>query len=153
MPRDVVEKHLHARGVLEDLTANERAFLAKVRPSEQDRGPFTWQYECAHVLLWAMGYVDALGPPTTYCTAQGVGAILAPRSLVELIKGAKFRSSNELFDEADVIFRYHWAARNSSLRGEEPPVGLIEPVCYYRHYALNWLTDSAADWDNVDTST
>jgi hypothetical protein len=153
MPREVLEKYLDLREVREYLTPNEHGFLAKLNPSEEERGPFSWQYECAQVLLWAMGYVDALAKPTTYCTAKGVSAIVAPRSVRELVQGAALRSTDEMFDECDLIFRYHWAARNAYLRRQEPPAELLAPVCYYRHYALNWLTDSRFNWDEVDTST
>ena len=78
MPKESLQTYLDLRNVRQDLTPKERAFLANSQPSENDRGPFTWQYECAYVLLWAMGYVDALGGPTTYSTAQGVSAIVAP---------------------------------------------------------------------------
>jgi hypothetical protein len=153
MPRELLGEFLKARGVEGDLTAKERSFLAKVDPTEQDRSGFTWQYESAHALLWSMGYVDSLGSPTECCTAQGVSATIAPRSLVQLMEESKLRSADEIFDEADLIYRYHWAARNASLRREKPQGGLMTPVCYYRHYALNWLTRSSADWDDVDTST
>ncbi len=153
MPKETLETYLDLRNVRQDLTPKERAFLANSQPSENDRGPFTWQYEAAHVLLWALGYVDALGGPTKYCTAQGVSSIVAPRSLSQLIENARPRSGDEIFDETDLHFRYHWAARNASLRRQEAPAGLIVPVCYYRHYALNWLVDRETDWDDVDTST
>jgi len=153
MPKEILQEYLDLRGVRGDLTANERSFLANPDLSEKDRGPFTWQYEAANVLLWAMGYVDPLAPPTVYCTAQGVSAIVAPLTLQQLIDQANFRSPDEIFDASDLHFRYHWAAREAGLRGQEGPAGLIIPVCYYRHYALNWLTDNEAEWDNVDTST
>ncbi|MDB5357576.1 MAG: hypothetical protein JWN24_4029 [Phycisphaerales bacterium] len=153
MPRDLLDKFLDSRGVRGDLTPRENEFLAKEIPSRQDRASFTWQYECAHVLLWAMGYNEALCAPTESCTAQGVSVIVAPRSLVQLMEESNFRSPQEIFDGADLIFRYHWAARNAALRHEEPPAGLIEAVCYYRHYAFNWLIDSGTNWDDVDTST
>ena len=153
MPKETLDKYLDIRGVREDLTSSERAFLAKHQPSENDRGPFTWQYECANVLLWALGYVESLGSPTKYCTARDVSAIVAPRSVHDLVQSAHFRTAEEIFDETDLHFRYHWAARNAALRHQQARAGLILGVCYYRHYALNWLTDKDADWDNVDTGT
>lgn len=153
MPRDVLEKYLDARCLRNELTPKERAFLAIPSPTEHDRGPFTWQYESAHVLLWALGYVPALGAPTTYCTARGVSAIVAPRTVGQLIEGARMRTADEIFDESDLIFRYHWAARNATLNRQPLPAGLLPPVCHYRHYALNWLTHRDWNWDDVDTST
>ncbi len=153
MPRAVLDQYLDLRGVRGHLTANELKFLSKTEPTDSERGPFTWQYECAHVFLWSMGYVEALGSPTIHCTAQGVSSIIAPRSVAELVVGARMRSPQEIFDECDLVFRYHWAARNAYLRGQDPPAGLLSGVCFYRHYALNWLADNNADWDNVDTST
>ena len=153
MPIEVLEQYLDLRGVRQDLTKKGRAFVATTNPPDELRGAFTWQYECANVLLWALGYVHTLGSPTTLCTAQGVSAIVAPRSLVQLMGGATSRSADEIFEECDLIFRYHCAARQAYLTGQKPPAGLITPLCFYRHYALNWLVDRTADWDDVDTST
>jgi len=153
MPKETLQKYLDLREVRDNLTAKERKFVEQDNPSEKDRGPFTWQYESAHVLLWAMGYVDLLGIPSECCTAQGVSGMIAPRSLLQLMEEARMRTPDEIFDEADLIYRYHWTARNASLRQQKPPAELLAPVCYYRHYALNWITDSSVDWDDVDTST
>jgi hypothetical protein len=100
-----------------------------------------------------LGYVPTLGAPAAYCTARDVSAIVAPRSVDQLCHSATVRSASELFDENDLIFRYHWAARNAALKRQPPPAGLLPPVCHYRHFALNWLTHSDWDWDHVDTST
>ena len=153
MPRPVLDKFIDDRGVRGNLTPGEKKFLGIPSPTERDRGPFTWQYECAYVLLWALGYFEKLGAPSRYCTAVEVSAIFAKRTVPQLIEGSRFRTPAEIFDESDLIFRYHWAARQAQLTGRKPPAGLLAPVCHYRHYALSWLTDSSAEWDNVDTST
>jgi hypothetical protein len=153
MPKAVLDQYLDLRGVRGELTPKERAFVAMARPSTRDRGPFTWQYESANVLLWALGFVADLGPPIAYCTATSVSAEIAPRTVEELIAEAQPRSADELFDAADLIFRYHWAARDASLQGNPAPTGLLPPVCEYRHHALNWLTSAPIGWDEVDTST
>jgi len=153
MPRNITLSHLDLRGLRAHLTPGERSFLNEENPSEKLRGPFTWQYESANILLWALGYIEALGSPTGYCVPAEVSAVIATRTVEQMIEHAKYRTADEMFDEADLIFRYHWAARDAALRGQAPPAGLIHPVCYYRHYAFNWLIDCETDWDHVDTST
>lgn len=153
MPRGTAEEFIDARGVRRDLTGREAAFLAKVNPTMEERGPFTWQYESVHALLWAMGYVKDFGGPTTFCKAAGVSSIVAPRSLEALIGEARMRPAGEIFDRCDLAFRYHWAARDATLRGQEPAGGLIAPVCFYRHLAFSWLVGGGTNWDDVDPST
>lgn len=63
------------------------------------------------------------------------------------------RSSDEIADEADLIFRCHWATRQSDLDHEPCGGGLDDGVTMGRHHALNWLMDGGCDWDDVATHT
>ncbi len=64
------------------------------------------------------------------------------------------RAIAEVLDEADLIYRYHWAARDARLKGRQPPAGLNLDVIQERHKALNWLIDyDRAEWDDVTTDT
>lgn len=136
------------------LTPDERAFLAKPAVEEKDAIAFTWRYEAAGALLWALGYVEKLGKPEEPLDPALLTSILVERSREELLAGAKLRPLPQILDEADLIYRYHWAARDAQVNGKPVPPGLNYDAIMERHYALNWLIgymDQA--WDEVTTDT
>ena len=57
-------------------------------------------------------------------------------------------------DQADLIYRMHWALRQAQIEGEAPPAGMVWDVVFERHYALNWLIGYMDQpWDEVSTDT
>lgn len=135
------------------LTAAERRFLLDANPSEQDRTDFTWKYECCWVLLWALGYVEHLGRPDHLCDVPSAVRMMVDRTPQQFIADARRREASQIFDAADLAFRYHWAVTEARLKQTPPPAGLEPGVVYERHYALNWLIGYADDWDHVSTNT
>jgi hypothetical protein len=80
--------------------------------------------------------------------------ILKSGSRKELLSKSGIRGKMEILDEADLIYRYHWATRGAELKGKSPPAGLDPGVVYERHYALNWLIGyMGQEWDDVSTDT
>jgi hypothetical protein len=136
------------------LTPKESAFLVNDQPTQNDRIQFHWRYECYWVLLWALGYIDDLGEPTVICDVQKAVGFLSGRSSQQFIAEARLRSTKEILDMADLIFRYHWAVRDASIKGKEIPGNLDPGVVMERHYALNWLIGYMdQDWDDIGTDT
>jgi hypothetical protein len=75
------------------------------------------------------------------------------RDTADLTKNG-LHSANNILNEVDLIYRYHWAVRQASLDGEFAPGGLDVGVVQERHHALNWLICYCdADWDDVGTDT
>ncbi len=135
-------------------TPKEAAFMSDPNPSEQDRIQFAWRYECYWVLLWALGYVDTLERPEGICNVVQAVTVLRDRDTAQFIQEAKLRPLSSLLDEADVIYRYHWAVVSARLKGADSPAKLEPGVVMERHYVLNWLIgymDQA--WDDVSTDT
>nr|WP_245293789.1 DUF4272 domain-containing protein [Rhizobium bangladeshense] len=136
------------------LTPKERAFMDDPNPSEQDRVNFTWRYEGAHVMLWALGITPELERPDHICDVPFIADTLRELGTDGLMRRAKLRPQKELLDAADLIYRYDWAVVNARLKGEDPPAGLDKGVVYERHYALNWLIGYLdQDWDDISTDT
>lgn len=135
-------------------TPEEKAFIKNPSPSHQDRVNFAWRYECAWVLLWALGYVESLERPEKICDVVKLVGIVRDHSTEQLVKDAKLRPLDQLLDEADLIYRYHWATTNARLKGEDAPAKLEGGVVVERHYALNWLIGYMdQEWDDVSTDT
>ena len=139
----------------EDFFSPEEAkFIKDPHPSEQDRINFSWRYECVWVLLWSLGYVDSLAKPEGICDVPKLASIFKDRDTAQLIKDAKLRPLNEILDQADLIYRYHWATTDARIKGQPAPANLEAGVVQERHYALNWLIGYMdEDWDEVSTDT
>ncbi|MCH2043785.1 MAG: DUF4272 domain-containing protein [Saprospiraceae bacterium] len=115
---------------------------------------FTWRYEALWVMLWALGYVEELAYPSNVCDVDKVVSIIYTKTETHFREETHLISKEEILDEADLIYRYHWACVEARIKGEEIPCGLDAAVVYERHYALNWLIRYGnQDWDNITTDT
>jgi hypothetical protein len=153
-------KHL---GLESHFTPRERKFIHDTWPSDDEWNAFSWCGEAAWPLYWVLGYVDKLDRPTHTVgdLPQAVHAV-QDHGAGPYIEGARLRSFDEVLDETDLIYRYHWAVRDAYLHGRDIPAGLNPGVVQERHHALNWLAvpleledepDEWPGWDDVDTST
>jgi hypothetical protein len=145
---------LERSGATDYLSPSEREFIAGARPSQQLLANASWRLEAIWVLLWALGKIDTLELPTSTCNVQKLHeSIPEPNETAAFLASAKLRSVEEILDETDKIYRIHWAVRDAQLHGSRPPAGLDPSVVVERHYALNWLTWYASEWDDVTTDT
>ena len=147
---EIVENY----GLKGHFSPEEAAFIRQSSPSEHDRIQFTWRYEAAWTLLWALGYVEGLEKPTKICDVPRAVAFLQERSPEQFLADAKLRSTEHILDEADLIYRYHWAVVDARINGRPTPAGLDSGVVMERHYALNWLIGYMdQEWDDISTDT
>ncbi len=141
------------RGIRALFSPRELTFLDDSSSSDHDRLQFVWRYEAAWVMFWALQLTTKpLGLPRGMCN---------PALLVTTVRDAEdlaangLRSLSEIADEADLIYRCHWATRQAELKGA-PSGGALDPgVAMERHKALNWLIgyEDSAEWDDVATDT
>jgi len=135
-------------------TPKETHFIKTEFPSEHDRIQFSWRYEAAWTLLWALSFVDKLDRPARVCDASRAVRFLSDRALEQFFGEAKLRSPSEILDEADLILRYDWAVVDARVNGKPIPTGLDRGVVQERHHALNWLFGyQHEEWDDVHTDT
>lgn len=145
---------LEAPSLRKTLSPKEREFLADKNPSDSASIQMTWCVEGAWTLIWALGELPELRLPTEQCDAQDLQRIMpGSHRLREFISAATLRSTGEILDETDKIYRLHWAARDASLNDRAVPAGLQIGVIEERHRALNWLTFYADEWDEITTDT
>lgn len=133
----------------------EQDFIQNPQPSDQDRAKFTWRYEDLWVFLWILGYIEQLDFPNHICdVAKAVGVVQEAGTYAQLLEKAQLRSTAEIMDEADLIYRLNWAVVNARLKQELTPAGMDAGVVFERHYALNWLISyQGLAWDTVRTDT
>jgi hypothetical protein len=154
LEKPIAERVAREYGLNGSLTPKERAFLAAKSPSQHDGVQFTWKYEAAWVLLWALGYVESLGKPEGICDVPRAVKAMRDRTAKSFVADARLRPLGEILDEADRIYRYHWAVVDARINGKPTPTGLEAGVVLERHYALNWLTGyMGQEWDDVTTDT
>jgi len=150
---DKIDRLVQGFGVEPHFSPKERAFIRDRAPSQQERDQFSWRYEAAWVLLWSLGYVEELGKPTAPCDVDKAILTLIDRGSERFIAEAKLRPLPEIVEQADRIYRYHWAVVDARIKGGKA-AGLNSDVVVERHKALNWLIgylDQA--WDDVSTDT
>lgn len=154
LEQPIVDRVVKDYGIAGHFTPNEAAFIQDASPSQNDRVQFSWRYEAAWVLLWALGYIEELNKPTEICDVRRAVKLMQERSTEQFIADAKLRPLSEILDQADRIYRYHWAVVDARINGREPPASLEPGVTMERHYALNWLIGYMdQEWDDISTDT
>jgi hypothetical protein len=155
LKQETVEHVLETYELRPHLTPKERAFVLDSAPSQHDRIQFTWRYEAAWALLWALGFVAQLGKPAQICDVKFAVRTMTQRTTSKFIEDAELRPIASILDQADLIYRYHWAVRDAHLKGQPMPAALDPGVTAERHYAFNWLIGFWKDqaWDNITTDT
>ena len=145
--------------VWDDFSPEEKAFILDPNSDEHTKIQFSWRAEAAHALLWSIYKEKALGHPNKPCDWNAFWTLMQENDKAEFLSDISLRPQNEILDEADLIYRFHWTARDAVLNNREIPADLNTSVIMERHYALNWLIlpnddDSGPiDWDDVPTDT
>lgn len=137
-----------------NVSPDERNYLEKKNKTDDDHNPVTWRLENLNVLLWALGHFDKLPFPSTICDFSNY------QNLPDLdtnptawISKSKLRSTEDILNETDLIYRIHWATEEARIKNKKVPADLNPDVVMERHFALNWLTMYADDWDDITTDT
>jgi hypothetical protein len=154
LEQDVIKSLVSKYNIAPKFSPKEKSFINNPVPSQHDKIQFAWRYECYWVFLWALGYIDDLSRPDSICNVQKAVSILANREIDTFIKDAELRNIHEILDQADLIYRYHWAVVDARINGKKAPAGLDSGVVMERHHALNWLIGYMdQSWDNISTDT
>jgi len=143
-------------GVHDDLSPDEADLVYNPQPSDHQMLQLSWRVEAAHALLWSVESVETLSYPSSTTDWNAFWETFHEGNRVDFLQGWELRPQDILLDEADLIYRLHWAAREAGLNGREGPAGLYTCVVMERHYALNWLVaplDDPYPWDSVPTHT
>lgn len=139
------------------LTPDERVFVASKIDVPQERVQFSWRYERAWVLLWALGYIERLDYPPSICDVPRLAGLIRGKSIEQILREARPRGQKEILDEADLIYRVHWAVVDERVnvnKSVKVPGSVEKGVVQERHAALNWLIGyMRQEWDDISTDT
>lgn len=137
------------------VSPNEKGLFLKENLTDQEYANISWRSEAIWLLLWTIKKVDKLELPTEQVDVNEI-VLRLPNFLsdtTEFIQSATIRPTSEILDISDLTYRLHWAARNADLHDEPIPADLDLSVIMERHYAINWVTYYADDWDEITTDT
>ncbi|MEK5233768.1 DUF4272 domain-containing protein [Lysinibacillus sp. FSL K6-0232] len=146
---------LHKYNVQQFLTDNEKSFLQAQYPDAQEAVNITWQYEAYWTLIWALGLVETLAFPDDICNCEyAIQAVSRHETFEQFYAQTAMRSKEEILDEADKIYRLHWACVNSRINGQTAPAALNESVVMERRRGLFWLIGYRNEqWDTISMDT
>lgn len=137
------------------VTPHEKELFQKDELTAQEKINISWRSEAVWLLLWTLNKVDKLELPIEQVEISEIVSRL-PAFLgvpTEFIQSARIRPTTEILDVLDLTYRLHWATKNSNLNGQPMPADLNLSVIMERHYAMNWVTCYAEEWDEITTDT
>jgi len=137
-----------------NVSPEERQYLEKKNKTDQDNSPLTWRIENLNVLLWSLGHFDKLPFPTVMCDFslyENLPNLKA--NPTDWINKSRLRNTEDILNETDLIYRIHWATEDARINNRNTPAALNPDVIMERHFALNWLTMYADNWDDITTDT
>ena len=153
--RDFFISMLRKYEVEDILTDNERAFLYSKQPNAQEAINISWQYEAYWTLIWALGFVDKLDFPDEVCDCEyAIQVISNCETFEQFYLQTAMRSQKVILDEADKIYRLHWACVDSRIQERTAPAGMNESIVMERRRGLFWLIGHQNEnWDTISMDT
>lgn len=133
-------------GLVGALTLREKDLLTQNKYSEQDRAWAAWQAAAVHSCAWALGLEEM--EPLGECP-DTLASHFPPKTGPKV--GATLRSFAEIYAEADLYYRLHWATRQARLEGTGFPRPEIE--IQLRRQSLDWIIGLRYEWDDVPSDT
>lgn len=153
--REKVIEFLKTNLLWDKVSPAEKELFQKDELTEQEVVNISWRSEAVWLLLWTINKFDNIELPTKQIE---IGEIVSrlPKFLTdprEFIETSTVRPTTEILDALDLTYRLHWATRNADLIKQPMPANLSLSIVMERHYAINWVTYYADEWDEVTTDT
>ena len=133
----------------------EKKLLLKKKLTEKDKINISWRSEGIYLMLWAINKIDNLALPIEQCDIGEMLDLLPISfdSTYDFIQNACIRTTEEILDKSDLIYRIHWATREAESNDEEIPGSVDTGIIEEWHYAINWITYYDEKWDDILTDT
>lgn len=148
--RENVIDFLKANSLWDKVSPDEKVQYQKEKLTNQELVNISWRSEAVWLLLWTINKVDKLELPIGQVEISEIVSRI-PEFLTdpkEFTENAIVRQTTEILDISDLLYRLHWAIRNQSM-----PAKLDLGIIMERHYAINWVTCYADEWDEITTDT
>jgi hypothetical protein len=136
--------------LFEHASAQEQDLLSRQEHTKQEKDNTTWLTECVQSLAWCLGLVEL--EPFRRCDDDLANHF--PRPFADpsgFISEATLRPLDEIYQQVDLHYRLHWAARNARLMGHR--FSIDEGLISERRKALDWVVGVEQDWDEIPLDT
>ena len=152
--RDRVIDFLKTNSLWEKVSPEGKVLFQKEVLNRKEKINISWRSEAIWLLLWAINKVDKIELPTEQVETSEIVSRLPDflSNPKEFTENATIRATSELLDISDLTYRLHWAVRNTELNNLET-LSINSSVIVERHYAINWVTYYAEEWDEITTDT
>lgn len=154
MNQTMVLRVVRQYGLATHFSPIEKEFIRDAAPTANKKNAFSWRYEAAWVLLWALGYIEGLSIPNRTCDVDRAVACMRERNTKSFVNDAELRPLSQLLDQSDLIYRYQASMTDAEQNQRAIPADLKANVVFERLFSLNWLIrDPDREWDaiNVDS--
>ncbi|RAV97722.1 DUF4272 domain-containing protein [Pseudochryseolinea flava] len=139
---------LHQENLWEKASDEEKKFFEQDSLTEDDAVKIGWRAESIWLLLWVINKVEYLDLPASEVNLNDIFICLPPfmTSTREFIESATIRSTAEVLDQSDFIFRLTWVIQKEQSGGSNE-MTFSPGVSYERHFAITWATGVRQTWD------
>lgn len=141
--------HLKKFNLMSFVSGYENELLNQDIIGDQDKINISWLAECAQALAWCIGLVDL--DHFKHCDEDLATKVPFNADPKEFIQNAQLRPMAEMLEQADLLYRMHWYARNCGLTGQE--CKLSESIVSERRKAIDWAYGVEENWDEVPMDT
>ena len=145
---------MKSNGLWDKVSPDEKSLFESKELTHQEHINISWRSEAIWALLWTINKVKKIELPLEEIHIMDIVSKL-PEFMSdpsEFTSSATTRTVTELLDFSDLTYRIHWATRRSELNNEKS-VDFNPSIVMERHYAINWVTYYAEEWDEITTDT
>lgn len=139
------------------LSKRELEFLLREQPNKQQTIQFSWQLEALYFLGWCAGLFEHIAIPIVESSVKEFMDIFPQKKELpdQLRSAIQLRKKSDVLDQADLLYRLHWAVRNFRLSASETTPSVNGGIVQEWHRAANWMIryDQEDNWDYVATDT
>ena len=132
-----MDEKLNMKSALAPEDTNFLNAIAEQKVSKQGLQDATWAFEECTMLMWALGLIDKPNSDKECNVEQLDKFFFNIKNYDELLSQCTLKSKEEILEQADLLFRYHWACRETRMKGKQLPQ-LNEMIVQEQRRALEW---------------
>lgn len=133
-----MDEKLNIKSVLAPVDINFLNAITEQKVSKQGLQDATWAFEECAMLMWTLGLIDKPDSDKMCKVEQLNNFFFNIKNYDELLSQCTIKSKEEILEQADLIFRYHWACRETRMKGKKIQQ-LDEMIVQEQRRALEWV--------------
>lgn len=133
-----MNEKLNIKSALAPEDTNFLNAMSEQKVSKQGLQDATWAFEECAMLMWTLGIIDKPKSDKECNVGQLDEFFFNIKSYDELLSKCMLKTKEEILEQADLLFRYHWACRETRMQGKQLPQ-LNEMIVQEQRRALEWV--------------